>query len=405
MKYKRDLKSIITGYKKFPAIALLGPRQSGKTTLAQEMFKNYRYTSFEDLATRELAQADPRKFLTLNENKYGIIIDEFQHVPHILSYIQLEADEKDRPGYFVLVASQDYLKNDAITQSLAGRVGILTLLPLSIRELTANKLLVNQSVDTVMVSGGYPQLYAKKLAPHQFYPSYIQSYVELDVRQLAHVDDVHLFQRFMHVCAERIGQQFDLSELASSSGVTVSIAQQWLSILEANYIVFLLQPYFKKLNRKNTKSPKLYFYDTGLACSLLGIETPEQLAVHPLRGSMFESFIIADLSKQSFNAGIRSPLYYWRDLDGSLEIQCVLEQGSSIIAIAINSGATFALDSFDNLQAWNTLAGTETKHNYFIYGGNYVQSRPAGNIRGWQTIGDLVKKLRDESTFSARAAE
>lgn len=392
--FKRELKATIARYKKFPAIALLGPRQSGKTTLAKETFKTHRYTSFEDPATRELAERDPRKFFANNENKHGIIIDEFQHVPQILSYIQLEADEKDRPGYFVLTGSQNFLMNQAITQSLAGRVGILTLLPLSLHELTANKLIAKKSVDDIIFSGGYPRLYAKKFTPQELYPSYIQSYVERDVRQLTAVGDLRSFQRFMQLCAGRIGQQLNLSELSSACGISVSTVQRWISILEASYVLFLLPPYFKNFNKRLTKSPKLYFYDTGLACSLLGIESPEQLALHHLRGNIFESFIIADLCKQYFNVGKRPPLYYWRDLNGRLEVDCIIEEGLSLVAIEIKSGETFSYDFFDNLQEWSALAETDPKHNYVIYGGDFVQSRAAGNIRGWKSAGDFVKKMR-----------
>ena len=392
--FKRKLESILHEYAKFPAIALLGPRQSGKTTLAKSAFKKYVYTSFEDLSTRALAQQDPRKFLSVHENKHGIIIDEFQYVPDILSYIQLEVDEKKRPGYFILTGSQNFLMNQAITQSLAGRIGILTLLPLSIQEFKKNKLDTKLTADDCMFNGGYPRIYAEKFSPDQLYPSYIQSYVERDVRQLTNVGDLRSFQRFMQLCAGRMGQQLNLSDLASVCGISVSTTQRWISILEASYILFLLQPHFKNFNKRLTKTPKIYFYDTGLACSLLGIESPEQLALHPLRGNIFENFIISDLCKQYFNIGKRPPIYFWRDLNGRLEVDAIIEEGLKLIPIEIKSGMTAASDYFNNLTEWNVLAKTSSNNSLVIYGGELVQERTPGKLVGWRSAGDLIEKIR-----------
>ena len=260
--FKRNLEKILDEYLKFPVVAILGPRQSGKTTLAQNVFKDYVYLSLEDLDTRNLAQDDPKKFLGIHENPRGIIIDEFQNVPDILSYIQLEVDEKDRPGYFILTGSQNFLMNQAISQSLAGRVGILTLPPLTLNELRKNKLLNDETSDDVIFTGGYPRIYSEKMRPEILYPSYIQSYVERDARTLTNVGDIRSFQRFMQLCAGRIGQQLNLSELASVCGISVSTVQRWISILDASYILFLLQPYFKNFNKRITKSPKIYFFAT-----------------------------------------------------------------------------------------------------------------------------------------------
>jgi len=391
--FKRDLESELHEYTQFPVVAILGPRQSGKTTLAKYVFKKYVYTSFEDPETRSLAQNDPRKFLSIHENEHGIIIDEFQNVPDILSYIQVEVDEKNRPGYFILTGSQNYLMNQAITQSLAGRVGILTLLPLSIHELEFNKLLKERDVDSIIFNGGYPRLYAENFSPKKLYPSYIQTYVERDVRQLTNIGDLRAFQRFMKLCAGRVGQLLNLSELASVCGVSVSTAQRWISILEASYTLFLLQPYFKNFNKRITKSPKVYFYDTGLACSLLGIDSPGLLAIHPLRGNIFENFIIADISKQYFNIGERPPIYFWRDLNGRLEIDCVIEEGQLLFPIEIKSGETIASDYFVNLEQWSKLANTPSINNYVIYGGDLTQKRSPGNIVSWKSASNLVEEL------------
>jgi uncharacterized protein len=399
--FKRALESTLLSYTKFPAIAILGPRQSGKTTLAKSIFKDYEYVSFEDPDTRSLAKNDPQQFLRINENLNGIIIDEFQHVPDILSYIQLEVDEKNRPGYFVLTGSQNFLMNQAITQSLAGRVGILTLQPLSIKELEQSNLLadsLSSSLDEIIFKGGYPRIYDKNFPPQELYPSYIQSYVERDIRQLTNVGDLRSFQRFMKLCAGRIGQLLNLSELASVCGVSVSTAKRWISILEASYVIFLLQTHFKNFNKRISKSPKIYFYDTGLACSLLGIDSSKLLSLHPLRGNIFECFIISDIFKQYLNIGKRPPVYFWRDLNGRLEVDCIVEEGLSLFPIEIKSGETVATDYFKNLKQWSMLAKTDLKDGYVIYGGSIThQTRFEGNIINWKSAGSLIERLKDRS--------
>lgn len=395
--FKRDLENILSEYIKFPVVAILGPRQSGKTTLVQKFFKDYTYLSFEDLETRNLAQDDPKKFLSIHENPKGIIIDEFQNVPDILSYIQIEVDSKKRPGYFILTGSQNFLMNQAISQSLAGRVGILTLPPLTIHEMKQSDLLNSENSDDVMFTGGYPRIYSEKLKPEVVYPSYIQSYVERDVRQLTNVGDIRSFQRFMQLCAARVGQQLNLSELASVCGVSVSTSQRWISILDASYIIFLLQPYFKNYNKRITKTPKIYFYDTGLACSLLGIESSKILGLHPLRGNIFENFIIADIAKQYLNVGKRPPIYFWRDLNGRLEVDCVIEEGLNLFSLEIKSSETIASDYFNNLKQWNKISETDVVNNYLIYGGDLEQERSYGNVLGWKSIKDFVQKIRNKS--------
>jgi len=394
--FKRDLKKVLAGYLKFPVVAILGPRQSGKTTLVQNVFKDYVYLSLEDLDTRNLAQNDPKKFLSIHENQKGIIIDEFQNVPDLLSYIQLEVDEKKRPGYFVLTGSQNFLMNQAISQSLAGRVGILTLPPLTINELRESRLLNSKNVDDVIFTGGYPRIYSEKIKPEIMYPSYIQSYVERDVRSLTNVGDIRSFQRFMQLCAARVGQQLNLSELASVCGISVSTSQRWISILDASYIIFLLQPYFKNFNKRITKSPKIYFYDTGLACSLLGIESSKVLGLHPLRGNIFENFIIADIAKQYFNIGKRPPIYFWRDLNGRLEVDCVIDESLLLFSVEIKSGETVATDYFDALKQWNKVSKTNVDNNYVIYGGDLNQQRSYGTIVGWKSVYNFIEKIRGE---------
>lgn len=391
----RKITNILLSYNKFPVIAILGPRQSGKTTLVQNIFKNHTYISFENPEMRDLATNDPRLFLKTFENQNGIILDEFQYVPHILSYIQLDVDEKNRPSYFILTGSQNFLVNQSITQSLAGRVGILTLLPLSIQELKDGQLLPSDA-DEIMFKGGYPRLYDQNITPEQLYPSYIQTYVERDVRQLINVVNLRAFQRFIQLCAGRVGQLLNVAEIAGVCGISAPTAHQWLSLLEASYLIFLLRPHFNNFNKRITKSPKIYFYDTGLACSLLAIDSPQMLALHPLRGNIFECFIMADLFKQCFNRGTRPPLYFWRDQNGRLEVDCIIDTGLKLVPLEIKSGETVASDFFKNLLTWDELTQTDPEQNYLVYGGNLEQHRNIGTLMGWQSIGTLIDTIKNK---------
>ncbi len=388
--FKRDLTNTLINYARFPVVALLGPRQSGKTTLVKNTFKNHRFITFEDADVRSLALTDPRGFLRIHENEFGIIIDEFQYVPQILSYIQLEVDEKKRPGYFILTGSQNFLMNQAITQSLAGRVGILNLLPLSLHELSQNALLP-ELADQAIVNGGYPRIYSENISPIQLYPSYIQSYIERDVRQLINVGNLNLFQRFIQLCAGRVGRELNLTVLGNDCGISYVTARSWLSILEASYIVFLLQPHYQNFNKRITKTPKLYFFDTGIVCSLLRIYSPEVLSTHPLRGNIFECFIIADLYKQYCNKGLRPALYFWQDQNGKHEIDCIIDTGLSLVPVEIKSGETVNPDYFKGLKFWKELTGIDSSKEFVIYGADHTfQQRNVGTLLGWKAAATLV---------------
>ena len=389
---KRDIASSLLKFAKFPVIGLFGPRQSGKTTLSRSFFDKHIYVNFENPETLDFATQDPKAFIAKYENEHGIIIDEFQHFPKLLSYIQLEADEKKRPGYFVLTGSQNFLMNQAITQSLAGRIGILTLLPLSINECAQNKLFPQDSND-IIIKGGYPRIYADNFTPDEIYPSYIQTYVERDVRLLTNVENLSTFKKFMKLCAGRIGQLLNISDIATNCGITQKTAYNWLSILEASYIAFLLQPYHGNFNKRITKTPKLYFYDTGLACSLLGIKEVSDLELSPFRGHLFENFIIVDLFKQYYNQGTSAPLYFWRDKNGLIEIDCLIDQAGRLTPIEIKSGKTIVPDFFASLDKWNNLAQADPKNGYIIYAGNEEQKRTKGNVVGWQQAGSIIQKI------------
>ena len=388
----RDLKDTLLRFAKFPVIGVFGPRQSGKTTLVKHLFKNHKYLNFEDPDTRDFAMNDPRGFLKANENQHGVILDEFQYVPQILSYIQIESDEKKRPGYFVLTGSQNFLMNQAITQSLAGRVGILTLLPLSLHELTQSDLLSN-NVNEVLLKGGYPRVYTEHFTSDEFYPSYIHSYVERDVRQLVNVENLRTFRKFMQLCAARVGQLLNVSDLAMNCGINQKTVEKWLSILEASYILYLLVPYHESFTKRVIKTPKLFFYDTGLACSLLGIRTVEEITLSPWKGHLFECLIVSDFYKQFYNAGSNPSLYFWRDKNGYIEVDCIVERAGTLFPIEIKSVETVRSDLFSSLEKWHELTHTDSTHSYLVYGGDLTQKRTHGNIVSWSKAGTLMHSI------------
>ncbi len=388
---KRDATAdIIEGAQYFPVVAILGPRQSGKTTLAQLIFKNHRYVSLEDLDLRAAAIKDPRTFLIATMNEHGLIIDEFQYAPSLLSYIQTIVDKEQKKGYFILTGSQNFLMNHAISQSLAGRVSIHTLLPLSIHELDENRVMPKE-VETVLYQGCYPAVYAKAIPPQLMYRNYFQTYIERDVHQLAHVGDLTTFQTFVTLCATRIGQLLNLTSLGNECGVSDSTAKRWLSILQASYIIFLLRPYHTSFGKRLVKTPKIYFYDTGLASFLLKIKR-EELAVHPNKGGLFESFIIADILKWYYNHAQLPNLYFWRDKTGH-EIDCIIENGKQLIPIEIKSGRTTSARFFEGLEYWNQLSDKEPSQGFVVYAGSAGQVRGYSNLISWQSMKDILKTV------------
>lgn len=385
--YKREITAKLLRYaSKFPVVALLGPRQSGKTVISKEVFSQYRYVNLENADVRFAAKQDPRQFIKSFSNDVGVIIDEFQHVPELLSYIQTTVDEVYKPGFFILTGSQNFLLNEQITQSLAGRVGILTLLPLSIIELEKN-LLLPKDIEEVMFKGMYPRIYAQNFIPEELYPSYIQTYIERDVRQITKVENLHTFQQFLKLCAGRTGQLLNVSSLASDCGISAPTAHAWISILEASYIIFLLQPYYKNFNKRVIKSPKLFFYDTGLLSSLLGIDSPSSLYNHYLRGSIFESFILSDFLKRFYNAGKLPKVYFWRDSHGN-EVDCIVEKGETLLPIEIKSGMTISGDYLKPIHYWQELTNTKIS-GYTIYTGPENLTIKNVSIKNWKTINDI----------------
>ncbi len=391
--FTRDLEKTFERYSKFPVIALLGPRQSGKTTLAKHAFKNYAYLNLDDLELLSLIKSDPKGILRKYENEQGLIIDEFQNFPELLSYIKVIVDEKNRPGYFVLTGSQNFLMNEAITQSLAGRVGILTLLPFSLHELAESKLLDNDHPEEIIFKGSYPRIYSSDFEPRELYPSYIQTYIERDVRQLINVTNLSTFQKFLKLCAARVGQLLNYTDLATNCGISVQTVHSWLTVLEANYIIFLLRPHWNNFNKRITKTPKIYFYDTGLACSLLEIDSAKSLSLNSLYGNLFEGFIISDFYKQFYNQGLQAPCYFWRDKNGDIEVDCLIAKGDHFVPIEIKSGEMYNSNYFNALKKWNLIAEHPQENSYVVYGGDKLFSGEQGNLIPWSKAGQLIKKI------------
>ncbi len=389
---KRDISDRLQSLaQQFPAVAILGPRQSGKTTLAQSIFSNYIYFSFEEIGNRQLVLSDPKSFLEQYKNEPGLILDEIQHIPELLSYIQTHIDTYKKKGHFILTGSQNILVNQSITQSLAGRIAILTLLPLSINELKESNLLP-KTTEIVSIKGMYPSVYADTFKPYDWYNFYINTYIERDVRQIKNITNLNLFQKFMQLCAGRIGQELNMTSFSNDLGLSIPAIKQWLSVLEATYIIFFLQPYHKNFNKRIIKAPKLYFYDTGIAAALLGITNEQQLFTHYLRGGLFESLIIADLKKQCYNLGIPPHLYFWRDHSG-YEIDCIVDIDNQRIPIEIKASSTYTINFLTYLTKWNEFSNTDIANNLIIYGGDTgLVTSKLGKIISWSDAGLIIQK-------------
>ncbi len=371
----------------FPAIGILGPRQSGKTTLARALFPQHKYINLEELDNRRFAAEDPRRFLKELEGEAGVVLDEIQRAPDLLSYIQGHIDEWQKPGFFILTGSENILLNQHISQTLAGRIALATLLPLSLEELQDASLLPEE-LEEMLFRGFYPSLYKQAMDPAEWIKGYIQTYIERDVRNIKQIADLSLFQKFLKLCAGRIGQLLDLTSIGNDCGITAHTVRSWLSVLEATYVVFLLQPHHKNFSKRLIKMPKLYFYDSAIACHLLSISSPKDLMTHYSRGGLFESMILSELLKRRYNAGLLPNLYFWRDKSG-LEVDCILDSGVRLTPIEIKSAETISSEFFAGLVKWNHLAGTDPSQNIVIYGGNEKQTRSMGKVIGWRQLDSL----------------
>jgi predicted AAA+ superfamily ATPase len=348
----------------YPVVMITGPRQSGKTSLCRSLFPNKPYYSFENPDTRNAVVSDPRAFF--NANADGAIIDEFQRYPEILSYMQGIVDEKKQKGQFILTGSNNVSMLTNVSQSLAGRVAILKLLPFSVSEIA--DITTGYSTDDFLYKGFYPGVYANELNPTKAYRNYYETYIERDVRQLINIKDLVSFQRFIRLCAGRTGQLFNASNLATEVGVTVATIQSWLSVLQATFVVFMLQPWSVNLSKRILKTPKLYFYDVGLASYLLGIENTTHLETHPLRGALFENLVVVDLLKKRYNAGMDNNLFFYRDNHGN-EVDVVQESGAKITAYEIKSAQTFTPHFLKGLDYLKKIAPQYAGESHLIYDG------------------------------------
>lgn len=361
---------------KFPIVTVTGPRQSGKSTLLRSQFPNYRYVSLEDIDMRDFANNDPHGFISTYDNH--VIIDEAERVPSLFSYLQTHVDTKNEVGMYMLAGSQNFLLMETIDQTLAGRTAILKLLPLSRFELH-NAGLLPESIDAQIFTGFYPRIYDRDIDPQDYYPSYIQTYVERDVRKLINISDLGRFNKFLRLCAGRIGQLLNMTSLATECGCAKSTVDAWLSVLEASYICYRLEPNFNNYNKRIVKTPKLYFYDTGLACNLLGISSVEQVATHFLRGGLFENLVINQFIKDGFNKGTVPDLTFWRDSSGN-EVDLILTKGLEQYAYEIKSGATFSKEFFKGLTRWANLSDTPANRLNVIYNGDTDMQTSDGGV-------------------------
>ena len=365
---------------KYPMVSISGPRQSGKTTFSKLFAPDYQYVNVELPDNRIYAHNDPRSFLEQYQNR--VILDEVQNVPDLFSYLQVFTDERNRTGEYVLTGSQNFLLMQNITQSLAGRVALLTLLPFSYFELPDKP-----PIEQFMFKGGYPRLIQKEILPEDFFPTYIQTYIERDVRQLIQIQSLSLFQNFLYLMAGRAGQVFNASSIANDLGVNSQTVEAWTSVLEASYIVFRLQPYYRNFNKRITKAPKVYFYDTGLLCYLLGIRAEAELQMHFAKGAIFENLVILEVMKKHYNQGRRPQLYYWRDSNQN-EADLLIQDGMKLHAVEIKSGKTINSDFFKGLTYFKKMAPDTQLH--LVYGGNEYQKRSEATVLGVEQLEDIL---------------
>lgn len=372
--------------KGFPVVCVTGPRQSGKTTLARKAFPDKPYISLEDPDIARLAREDPRGLLDSYAD--GLILDEAQAVPEIFAYLKTAVDQKPSPGRYIVTGSQQFNLLAGVTESLAGRAAFLTLLPFSVQELIDAGMKLSSPFENIL-KGFYPPLYDRDVTPYDWYTNYIASYVERDVRSVINVKDLGQFQTFVKMCASRVGQLLNVSSLSLDCGITSNTAKSWLSILESSGIIYLFKPYHRNFGKRLVKSPKLYFVDTGIVCRLLGITSTEQLFLHPNRGNIFESFVIAELLKSRLNKGLSPELYFWRDNIGT-EIDVVYDDGELTRAIEIKSGKTFTPEFTAGLEHWMKYSQSDAHSCAVVYAGELELNWKGIEVRKWNRSGSLL---------------
>ena len=377
-------------FEQYPFVTVTGPRQSGKTTLCRAAFPHLKYVNLEAPDQREFAESDPRGFLS--QLGVGVILDEIQRVPELLSYLQVLADEKGQNSLFVLTGSEQFRLSHVISQSLAGRTALLHLLPFSLAE--RQQTGASTAADDILYSGFYPRIHDQGLDPRQALGDYIETYVERDVRGFSEIRNLSNFRRFVRLCAGRVGQLVNFSSLGADAGVSHTTTRHWLTVLEASYILFQLPPFHANLRKRLVKAPKLYFYDTGLASYLIGIEHAGQMATHPLRGALFENAVVAETLKHRFNRGHRFNLSFYRDRRG-LECDLLYEAGHGIAAIEIKSGSTIASDYFEGLRRIAELV-PHINAKALIYGGTDRQSRSDGEAIPLDVLPEWLERFEHQ---------
>ena len=381
---KRDIVELIYKYGiKYPVIAITGPRQSGKTTLLKSAFPDYEYVSLENPDIRNFAETDPNGFLKQYSRK--IIFDEVQRTPSLFSYIQTIVDETGEMARFILSGSQNFHLMESITQSLAGRVAIFKLFPFDFQELQSEGLLNDEYLQNI-VKGFYPAIYDRDIPSRIFYSNYVQTYIQRDVSELVAIKDIRQFQNFLGLCATRAGQLLNLNSMANECGISQPTAKSWLSALENCYIIFQLFPYHENFSKRIVKTPKLYFYDTGLLSYLLRISSADQLLTHSVKGSLFENMMIAEYVKRINHKNNFQDVWFWRDSNGH-EVDFIIQDGQQLNLVEIKAGQTIMSDMFDGLLWWENLSKRKNLSKTLVYGGNERQTRNMGEVVPWKDFG------------------
>lgn len=394
---KRHLESRLTqAARTYPVVTVTGPRQSGKTTLVRAAFEDARYISLENPQHQEFASTDPHGFLAQFQDR--VILDEAQRVPKLFSYIQGIVDEHKKNGHFILTGSENFLLMERVSQSLAGRCAVLHLLPFSQAELEGKPAMdidalgknipahkennIRANLFERLFTGFYPPIYDRKLQPHNWLANYYRTYVERDVRQVVNLGDVETFARFVRLCAGRVGQLLNMSSLGADCGISVPTVKRWLALLQAAFLIYLLPPYHSNFNKRIVKSPKLYFYDTGLLCYLLRIRSADELLTHAARGAVFETFVISELFKNYYNQDRKPDIFFWRDSTGH-EVDVLIDLGTEQIPVEIKSGQTVVSEFFAGLDYWKTLPANKNCRPILVYGGDESYVRKKNAVLAW----------------------
>ncbi|MEX0848675.1 MAG: ATP-binding protein [Candidatus Dependentiae bacterium] len=388
MYIKRDISNaILAGAKQVPVVAIVGPRQSGKSTLAKHIFKKHTYIDMQDNEIFTFANNDPKGFLETYKNEHGIIIDEAQYAPKLFAQIKVEADKNPQSGYYVLSGSQNFLSYEKISESLAGRVYFYTLLPFSIKELKSADLLL-ENVDHQIMKGFYPRVYQPQINAHEYYQNYMVTYIERDIRSIRNIDDILIFKKFIQLCAVRVGAPLNITDLAMHCGIGSATAKSWLALLETSFIIFRLPSYHSNLGKRVTKSPKLYFYDVGLAATLMGLNQDIIIKKRDVYGALFENMVIVDLIKNYNATNVHPVVSYFRD-SNQKEVDLIVEHYGKITPVEIKASQTMDNRFFDTTIWFNEKIKSHQKP-IVIYGGNQLQKRSKGFVVPWNNVNYLI---------------